>query len=185
MFYVMPSVLDSRVDECWRQQRCIVGAGTQRLRLYLPDLMMASTCCFMVPAGTTFLPFGLSTHSSFISFCLLSFTFFPTFIVWVNQSHFHLSHSTHTLPVFLFPHRHLPCYSTPFFHSFFHSLRLIALMHFLWSTAMSCSSEQVWPHVFQEGMTGCGGEAPQGAQTAKYQNNMSPSSLMISTVQPC
>lgn len=25
MFYVMPSVLDSRVDEGWRQQRCIVG----------------------------------------------------------------------------------------------------------------------------------------------------------------
>lgn len=64
-------------------------------------------------------------------------------------------------------------------------LWLIALMFFLWSTATSSSSELVWPHVFQEGMSRCGGEGPRGAYTAKHQNNMSHSCLMTSTIQPC
>lgn len=86
---------------------------------------------------------------------------------------------------FLFPHLHPPLYSTLFFHFPFFSLCLIALMFFLWSTAMSSSSELVWPHVLQEGMSRCGGEGPRGAQRAKYQTNMSPSCLMTSTIQPC
>lgn len=58
-------------------------------------------------------------------------------------------------------------------------------MFFLWSTATSSSSDLVWPHVFQQGMTRCGGEGPRGAHTAKHQNNMSHSCLMTSTIQPC
>lgn len=84
------------------------------------------------------------------------------------------------------PHLHPPpCSPPPFFHFLFFSLWLIALMFFLWSTATSSSSELVWPHVFQEGMSRCGGEGPQGAHTAKHQNNMSHSCLMTSTIQPC
>lgn len=45
--------------------------------------------------------------------------------------------------------------------------------------------ELVWPHVLQDGMNRCAGKGPRGFQTAKYQNNMSHSCLITSTVQPC
>lgn len=160
----------------------------------LPDLMMASTCCFMVTAGecnshlaqvhTLSLSF---LFSSAISLFLIFFSFFFYLLVESVSHIFILVTNLLSLPslFFIFFHFYLPPCSTPFFHFPFFSSWLIALMFFLWSTATSSSSELVWPHVFQEGMSRCGGEGPQGAQTAKYQNNMSHSCLMTSTIQPC
>lgn len=97
----------------------------------------------------------------------------------------HLTHSPTCFRCSVSFRLHPPLYSAPFSHFPFFSLWLIALMFFLWSTATSSSSELVWPHVFQEGMSRCGGEGPRGACTAKHQNNMSHSCLMTSTIQPC
>lgn len=177
----MPSVLDSRVDESWRQQRCTERTGTLGFLLHLPDLMMASTCCFMVPAGVTQLPFAQNTHflSSFSPCLLLLFH-----LILVCLSYFPFIHSGPSSPASPFSH-HLPPHSTPSFLLSGRSLWLIALMLFLWSTAMSCSSELVWPHVLQKGMNRRAGEGPGGVQAAKYQNNMSHSCLITSAVQPC
>lgn len=118
-----------------------------------------------------------------ISLCLIPFAVLLNSVLCFSLSHFffffNLSCSPTCSQCLLFP---------PIFihHSLtFPSLWLIALMFFLWSTATSSSSEVVWPHVFQEGMSRCGGEGPRGAHTAKHQNNMSHSCLMTSTIQPC
>lgn len=171
-----------------RQEKCIKRAGTLGFLLYLPGLMMASTCCFMVTAGAVQLPFGpkrtislLLSPSLFALF--LAMLFFILSLSLISLSHLGCSPTCSEHPPF--PHLYPPPYSPPFFHFPFFSLWLIALMFFLWSTATSSSSKLVWPHVFQEGMSRCGGEGPRGAHTAKHQNNMSHSCLMTSTIQPC
>lgn len=121
--------------------------------------LLLSPCAIYLSSFFLFYPLLSSGSRIFIfrctQFTLDSLSFPPTFI-------------------------HLCILHFPFF-----SLCLIALMFFLWSTAMSSSSELVWPHVLPEGMSRCGGEGPRGAQRAKYQTNMSPSCLMTSTIQPC
>lgn len=162
----------------WRQERGIERAGTLGFLLYLPGLMMASTCCFMVTAGAVSLPFGpkrtISLSPSLFAL-FLTLLFFILSFALVFLSHFHLKSFTN---LFSMPCLPPPLYSPP------SSLWLIALMFFLWSTATSSSSELVWPHVFQEGMSRCGCEGPQGDRTAKHQNNMSHSCLMTSAIQP-
>lgn len=80
--------------------------------------MMASTCCFMVPAGATFLPFGLSAHvlSSFFFVCLVYSPFFPPTFFFKSVTHIFISVVQQpTLPVLLFNSSS----STSLFNSFF------------------------------------------------------------------
>lgn len=97
-----------------------------------------------------------------ISLCLFPFAVLLNSVLCVSLSHtfFKILLITNLFSMPSFP---------PIFihHSLtFPSLWLIALMFFLWSTATSSSSEVVWSHVFQEGMSRCGGEGPRGAHTA-------------------
>lgn len=186
MFYVTASVHGCRVVECLPPREAHPESWDSGISALSARPNDGIHLLFYGHSWSSVAPIWPKAHnlsfSSSISLCLIpspcSSLFYPLLSSF-SHTFIAVRQNVRSTPFFPLP------YSPLLFHLPSFSLWLIALMFFLWSTATSSSSELVWPHVFQEGMSRCGGEGPQGACTAKHQNNMSHSCLMTSTIQPC